>query len=1221
MIRFVRIIPFLLLAATAYASVDFVTYLGGSGYDSIQATALDPADGSVYVAGITNSVNLPDISLPAGRSGLFISKISADGASRIYTKLLLQYSESQPLNPIAYTTALAVDAQGGLYIAGTSTGQGITTTPGAWQRNGSRGFVVKLDRTGALVYGTYLGPGEWELLPSRMQVRDGIAYLAGTVSRPEFFGTAGALQRDLAGRSDLFALALAADGSKPLFLTAFGGSAEEYLADMTLDAQGNIVLAATSSSSDLPRTSNALPFTPGKEAMAILAVIDSTGQKLLYSSALGTASINSVAVTPDGALALAGSSEWAAAGGLQTTIDFPVSRPYGYVAKLSAGAYQPLWSTRLQFTSGFFGRGLAADATGALSWIDYDAVFPSGGSLVPFGRNATLYRLSPDGRQMWLQAALNPLSSATTAAAPDGTVVVAGWIDSIFFGGTYTTDGVLQPKPDPAIFGNGAEGIIHKLHIGEFRLPNFFVPPNSLNFITYRLGEPITDAAGVTVPITFRGAPVPLQTVTTSPRISAAYQDGFLKIAVNPSAASVGTFSEKVTLTAGDARAITLPVEFKVLPRVSFELAQESVEFHIRKGQDPPRPVIGISTSFGDEAFTFEVQKAAELNWIYASVWTPSRNVYQLELSLGDLPPGTYETVLTLKLKNIVNLQRTLRVRYIIDPPAVFQVPSTLPPLRLVQNRPFTPVTFQVTSNPPGVPFTTKLWLGPSWIKVTADSAVTPATVQITADTSFAPLGLSPGLIFVESPGTPRKDINFTYEVASSAPFDFLPKEVKVRWVRPVAAPTNVPNGPSTTISLTAATTTTVEWSFDQPWLLQQLHQGTATTPGYIYLNFDPSIKEGVYRATLQLKGAGQTYTVPVTYELYDIPKLVPSPGWLHFSYRIGDPAPPQQELTLTSPTILPGRFSTVSERYPSVFSFDTPFGSTPAVIKISANVNGLAPGGYAEMLFLQPGFETHSSPVAIPLSLEVLPNPNAPPPTTVRASRLVSGASYLAGVASPGEILVLFGTGLGPSALQSADVGPSGFPTTLAGTRVLFDGVPAPVIYVSAVQLAIVAPFTLSTSGESSVVIEASGQQSAPMTIRTQEFNPALFTANSSGTGIAAALNVAADGSVTPHGANSPVPRGGIVSLFGTGFGRTSPPLVDGALTPAPLPVLTKPVRVLVGGQLADVLYAGPAPGQIGGLTQINVRLPANLSTGSQSVVVVVGDTPSQPGVTLAVQ
>ncbi len=94
------------------------------------------------------------------------------------------------------------------------------------------------------------------------------------------------------------------------------------------------------------------------------------------------------------------------------------------------------------------------------------------------------------------------------------------------------------------------------------------------------------------------------------------------------------------------------------------------------------------------------------------------------------------------------------------------------------------------------------------------------------------------------------------------------------------------------------------------------------------------------------------------------------------------------------------------------------------------------------------------------------------------------------------------------------------------------------------------------------------------------------------------------------------------MISIYATGEGQTSPAGVDGQIASgAPLPGPTRPVAVRIDGQDAEVLYAGAAPGQVAGLMQVNARIPTGVASGSVSLEIRVGDTASQPGVTVAVK
>ena len=66
----------------------------------------------------------------------------------------------------------------------------------------------------------------------------------------------------------------------------------------------------------------------------------------------------------------------------------------------------------------------------------------------------------------------------------------------------------------------------------------------------------------------------------------------------------------------------------------------------------------------------------------------------------------------------------------------------------------------------------------------------------------------------------------------------------------------------------------------------------------------------------------------------------------------------------------------------------------------------------------------------------------------------VVNAASYVGGGVAPGEIVTLFGSAMGPAEIVARRITEEGkLATLLAGTRILFNGVAAPLVYVSANQ------------------------------------------------------------------------------------------------------------------------------------------------------------------------
>jgi len=241
------------------------------------------------------------------------------------------------------------------------------------------------------------------------------------------------------------------------------------------------------------------------------------------------------------------------------------------------------------------------------------------------------------------------------------------------------------------------------------------------------------------------------------------------------------------------------------------------------------------------------------------------------------------------------------------------------------------------------------------------------------------------------------------------------------------------------------------------------------------------------------------------------------------------------------------------------------------------------------------------------------------PPPvgTDVTIGAVASAASYAGGGVAPGEIVVLTGTNIGPDTLTTLAVSDSRVTTTLAGTRVLFDGVASPIVYASARQTSVIVPYATAGRARTSIVVERGAARSAALEVPVLAAKPALFTANASGRGQGAILNE----NYSYNSEAIPVEKGRIVMLYGTGEGQTNPPGSDGLLANLVFPRPTLPVTVTIGGRTANVLYAGAAPNQIAGLFQMNVEVPRDTASGNAEVIVTVGTARSPAGVTVAVR
>jgi uncharacterized protein (TIGR03437 family) len=230
----------------------------------------------------------------------------------------------------------------------------------------------------------------------------------------------------------------------------------------------------------------------------------------------------------------------------------------------------------------------------------------------------------------------------------------------------------------------------------------------------------------------------------------------------------------------------------------------------------------------------------------------------------------------------------------------------------------------------------------------------------------------------------------------------------------------------------------------------------------------------------------------------------------------------------------------------------------------------------------------------------------------------IVNGASLRPGSLAPGEIVTIFGSGLGPVGARELTFGADGFVAKSPGeARVWFDGLGAPVVYASANQVSAVVPYAIAGKSKVEVLVQFTETMSDGVTMPVAAAAPGIFTVDASGTGEALAIND--DGS--RNSPSHPAGQGSAIVLYATGEGLTNPPGLDGkrAEDRAPQPVL--PVSVKIGGLPAELLYAGGVPGQVAGFTQLKVRIPARVAPGDAAIEITVDGIASQPGVTIAVR
>ena len=243
-----------------------------------------------------------------------------------------------------------------------------------------------------------------------------------------------------------------------------------------------------------------------------------------------------------------------------------------------------------------------------------------------------------------------------------------------------------------------------------------------------------------------------------------------------------------------------------------------------------------------------------------------------------------------------------------------------------------------------------------------------------------------------------------------------------------------------------------------------------------------------------------------------------------------------------------------------------------------------------------------------------IKPNNTVPLPTPV-ISGIGNSANYNSAKVSPGELVTIFGSNLGPTSPVGTEVDASKRAVNLlANTVVTFDGAPAPLIYASSTQVTAIVPFSLAST-TTSVQVSHLGVPSAAVSLPVASTAPGIFSLDSSGTGQAVVINQ--DG--TLNSAANAAPAGSVVYFYATGTGIIAPLPMDGAVVGTTLPISKAVVTAHVGGQAATVAYAGGAPGFVSGVMQINVKIPAVGASAKNAVTITVGGVTSQTGIFVA--
>jgi hypothetical protein len=448
----------------------YSTYLGGTGYgtgfygDRAEGIAVD-AGGNAYLSGVTDSGDFPVTpgalktvcpSCRAGSTNAFILKLNTTGSALVFSTYLGGSGNVGGIGDWAH--ALAVDANGDVYVTGQTMSADFPTTSGSFQSvckdcSGGTGvaFVSKLKADGsALLYSTMLGGtniygggGGGDQGFAIAVDASGNAFVAGQAQTRDFPTTPSAFQPVNNAGTAGFVTKLNAGGSALIFSTLLSGSANDGVQSIAIDTTGNVYAAGTATSANFPITPGAFQSVcqncdPLGYSVGFISKLKADGSALIFSTFLGGSNgdqLNGLAIDSNGNSYVAGktaSSDFPiTADARQTQCGQSTARCNGdaFITEMNASGSGLIYSTYLGGIGEDAATALALDSSNSiyLAGYTFSTNFPvtSGAFQPACGGNCT--RLSASDPIPY-DAFVAKFGAATSAPAPKVTLAPANLV-------------------------------------------------------------------------------------------------------------------------------------------------------------------------------------------------------------------------------------------------------------------------------------------------------------------------------------------------------------------------------------------------------------------------------------------------------------------------------------------------------------------------------------------------------------------------------------------------------------------------------------------------------------------------------------------------------------------------------------------------------------------------------------------------------------------------
>jgi len=686
---------------------------------------------------------------------------------------------------------------------------------------------------------------------------------------------------------------------------------------------------------------------------------------------------------------------------------------------------------------------------------------------------------------------------------------------------------------------------------------------------------------------------------------------GLIGVQIYPSAdvANAASYSNAITVTSTYGT-MSIPVTLNVsaTPVVTFSPSADIALNYLQGSTNPGVQYINLGSSNAGTPFNYTA--GSSTSWLSVSP-TGGTTPQQIGMVINTtgLPTGINTGYVNITASGAGNPSISIPVVVNVYSTTAFTVSPASLVFNTTQGLSPAAQTFTITTDVSTTYTATATSSG--WLSVSPNTGTSPATVTVTVASSGLAAGQHTGTIAVYANGqTQTIPVTLNVGAAAGGTLSVTPATLSFEhWQGEGAPPVQqlqvTSSGSPLTFTATAAT------SSGSGWL--SLDKSGGQTPAYVNVSVNPTgLAAGTYQGTITIASSGATgspQTVSVTVTVRTPPNLAVGSNSAYFTYRTDSSVPGGQQVRVTSTGTELSFTASSSVGWATVTPVN---GLTPADITIAVNPTGLAAGRYTGTVTVSgDGGRTTQT-------IEVILVVAAPLPTITRVVNAGSGAE---GPIAPGEVLTITGDHLGPATKTEFIIDDTDhYAKVLADVKVRVNGIPVPLVYVSASEVRAIATYRLANAKEANVQVDYQGSRSNTVTKDAVEAVPGIFTTDGTGSGPAAAMNF--DGS--PNSADNPAERGSTVIVIITGDGQTAPDGEDGKInrgdeTNSPRPVL--PVTATIDGLPANVTFAGGVQGQVAGMTQVRIEVPLAANTGYVPLEITVGSAKTQSNVTIAVK